>query len=161
MINDKMPIRGLFTKILCGLAVVAVLPVAVITVFGPQLFSLVFGQNWGEAGIYARIISPWLCMTVLLIPASAIMVVTRRQRFRLIFYVVLTGFQVVIFAVARLYHLNAYTMLTVISIGSSAIYAYKLYYSFRIIKEYERSACLVPPLSDNEVHSTRCKTQES
>ncbi len=43
------------------LAALTALPILVILLTaGPWLFSVVFGKNWHEAGVYARILSPWM-----------------------------------------------------------------------------------------------------
>jgi O-antigen/teichoic acid export membrane protein len=137
--NDKMPIRGLFVKVLLGIAVLVVIPFAVIIAFGPQLFSLVFGQRWAEAGAYARIISPWLFMMVFLPPVSVILVIMQKQRVRLAFNIILTAFQVAMLIMAKTIQIDILTLLGALSVGSSVIYAYKIFYAFHLIKGYERS----------------------
>jgi O-antigen/teichoic acid export membrane protein len=139
LMNDKMPIRGLFVKVLLGIAVLVVIPFAVIIAFGPQLFSLVFGQRWAEAGAYARIISPWLFMMVFLPPVSVILVIMQKQRVRLAFNIILTAFQVAMLIMAKTIQIDILTLLGALSVGSSVIYAYKIFYAFHLIKGYERS----------------------
>ncbi|HTX88327.1 MAG TPA: oligosaccharide flippase family protein [Bacteroidales bacterium] len=43
------------------MAFLAVTPVLItLFIFGPWLFGVVFGHNWREAGVYARILAPWM-----------------------------------------------------------------------------------------------------
>ncbi|WP_448563818.1 lipopolysaccharide biosynthesis protein [Thalassotalea ganghwensis] len=56
-INAKA-ISPLVIKATLGLAVLALPPLIIFVLFGPQLFSFVFGANWGEAGILAQ----WLAL---------------------------------------------------------------------------------------------------
>lgn len=51
-----------------------------IMIFGPSLFSLVFGEEWREAGVYARIMSPWLFVNFISSPISHLPVILNKQR---------------------------------------------------------------------------------
>jgi O-antigen/teichoic acid export membrane protein len=58
--NKNEALENLLKKTI-RMAFIAVLPVLVLMVFaGPWLFGVVFGQNWREAGVYARILAPWM-----------------------------------------------------------------------------------------------------
>ena len=46
---------------------------------------LVFGENWFEAGVYARYLTPWLFFTFLASPISSIFATMERQELPLIF----------------------------------------------------------------------------
>ena len=36
--------------------------------YGPELFGLVFGENWTESGVYAQILAPYMLMVFLVSP---------------------------------------------------------------------------------------------
>jgi O-antigen/teichoic acid export membrane protein len=51
-----------------------------IMIVGPSLFAFVFGEEWREAGVYARIMSPWLFVNFISSPVSHLPVILNRQR---------------------------------------------------------------------------------
>ncbi len=53
-VQDHQPIAGMLAKATAALALVGLLPFALVFCFGPQLFALVFGEQWAVAGEYAR-----------------------------------------------------------------------------------------------------------
>ena len=53
--------------------------------FGPQIFRLVFGQSWGEAGLLAAVMTPAAVMNLAVAPASRVFALTRRPGLRYVF----------------------------------------------------------------------------
>ena len=53
------------------IAVVAILPFAVIVVAGPWLFTFIFGGDWQKAGVYASWIAAWLYFAIVNRPTVA------------------------------------------------------------------------------------------
>jgi len=51
-------------------AQVMLLPFILVGIFAPEIFSFVFGENWTEAGVYARYILPWIFVGGLAMPLS-------------------------------------------------------------------------------------------
>ncbi len=47
-------LKSLLTKIF--------IPFLLIVIFAPDIFSIIFGEGWREAGVYTQILSPWLFM---------------------------------------------------------------------------------------------------
>jgi lipopolysaccharide exporter len=60
-------------------------PLAIVGVIGPELFGLVFGAAWGESGVYARILIPWLLVQFVLSPLTYLFFVNNNQRLYLVF----------------------------------------------------------------------------
>lgn len=65
-VQDHQPIAGMLAKATAALALVGLLPFALVFCFGPQLFALVFGEQWAVAGEYAR----WLALAEYMIFVS-------------------------------------------------------------------------------------------
>src|SRR5699024_6707922 len=57
--NNKENIVNLIKRATLALAGVGIIPYGIIILFGPQLFSLVFGNDWVIAGEYARWLALW------------------------------------------------------------------------------------------------------
>lgn len=47
---------------------------------GPELFTIVFGAEWREAGVAAAILSPWLALNLVSSPISSVIMVSGRLR---------------------------------------------------------------------------------
>jgi O-antigen/teichoic acid export membrane protein len=62
------------------LAVTSLYPMAAAAVAGPEVFALVFGAEWREAGVYARLVAPWLWLAAIATPLTRVFDVTERQR---------------------------------------------------------------------------------
>ena len=52
-----------------GLALIGLLPFGIVILFGPWIFSFIFGSEWFIAGEYARWLSLWLYFTFLNVPS--------------------------------------------------------------------------------------------
>jgi lipopolysaccharide exporter len=84
-----------FRKTTLWLAGIVVLPTIVVIVVGPWLFSTVLGEEWREAGVYARWLVLWIACGVVNVPASAVLQVLKRQRLLLVLEIVLLAGRVV------------------------------------------------------------------
>jgi O-antigen/teichoic acid export membrane protein len=76
------------------LVAVALFPMAAAALAGPALFAFVFGGAWYEAGVYARLLAPWLFVSAVASPLTRVFDVTEQQRADLAFSVLLFGVQV-------------------------------------------------------------------
>ena len=59
-----------------------------VILFGPQLFSFIFGANWEQSGAYARWIAPWMLMLLVNKPAITSSPVLLAQKFLLAFMII-------------------------------------------------------------------------
>ena len=66
-------------KTLGRLLGVVLYPVAAVALVGPELFGLVFGEAWRPAGEYARLLAPWLALSVVVPPLTRAFDATERQ----------------------------------------------------------------------------------
>lgn len=68
-----------------AMAVVGFIPFAVVGFYGPEMFSFVFGEEWLQAGVYARWLSIWLFFGFLNRPSVAAIATLGLQKFFLFF----------------------------------------------------------------------------
>lgn len=85
--NNNEKIAPLITRATFYLAIVAAIPFAIIILFGPWLFSFIFGEEWAIAGEYARWLAIWSYFTFINRPSVQSLPVLSAQRFLLIFTV--------------------------------------------------------------------------
>lgn len=76
---------GLYQK----LSHIGVPPMVLIMLVGPDLFQLVFGPEWTQAGVFARWMAPWLCFVFIGSPMSTLFAILGKQKSGMIFQFVL------------------------------------------------------------------------
>ena len=70
----------LVTKLHSRLAMAGALPLVVLLLFGPDLFALVFGEEWRKAGVYSQWMAPWIYLQFQWSPLSMLTMVLELQR---------------------------------------------------------------------------------
>jgi O-antigen/teichoic acid export membrane protein len=60
-------------------------PLLVLFIAGPELFSLVFGAQWRDAGVFARWLAPWLYLVFVTSPLTSLYSVLERQASGMLF----------------------------------------------------------------------------
>lgn len=78
----------LTNKTFRNLVLIAAFPFVVIGLFGPELFALVFGESWREAGAYSQILCPWIFFIFIGGPLMSLSVVLECQGLALIFNII-------------------------------------------------------------------------
>ena len=73
-------ITKLLRTTILTLALISFPAFLMIMIFGPKMFAFVFGEVWREAGVYARIMSPWLFVSFISSPVSHLPVILGKQR---------------------------------------------------------------------------------
>ncbi|EWS80769.1 RfbX [Brachybacterium phenoliresistens] len=66
----------------------SVVPFGLIYLLAPWMFTFVFGEQWDQAGGFARALTPWLMFQLASSPVSTVFVVTETQHWMLIFSIV-------------------------------------------------------------------------
>ena len=103
------------------LAHIAMPPLALLTLQGPELFGLVFGAKWEQAGVYAQWMAPWMYLMCVSSPLSTVLTVLEKQKHTLLFQVMLTSFRVAAVGVG----IKMGDMLTTVKLFSLAsVFAY-------------------------------------
>jgi O-antigen/teichoic acid export membrane protein len=83
-------LRALYAPIVRGLFLLGLVPFVIILIFGRQLFSVVFGSKWAEAGQLVQILSPGILLEFVALPLATFFLITNSQRYT--FRLQLAGF---------------------------------------------------------------------
>jgi O-antigen/teichoic acid export membrane protein len=67
----------------------AVIPFTVLTLWGEEIFTLLFGIEWAFSGQLAQIMAPWLFAVYIGSPLATILVVREKQRISMIYNITL------------------------------------------------------------------------
>ncbi len=84
------------------LFMIAVVPVALISVFGESIFSFVFGAKWELSGLYARYMSIWLLFVFVSSPFTPLFLIYNKQQIKFTFYIISVFVQILVFMVSAL-----------------------------------------------------------
>ncbi|MCJ7443899.1 MAG: oligosaccharide flippase family protein [Methanotrichaceae archaeon] len=69
----------LFENVLSTLVGFSLFPMLMLALVGEQLFGIVFGATWSEAGVYAQILALWAFVWFISSPLSTVYIVLERQ----------------------------------------------------------------------------------
>lgn len=83
--NNNENVTTLIRKATLALAGIGVIPFLIVILFGPWLFSFVFGSDWEIAGEYARWIALWSFFGFINRPSVQSLPVLKAQRFHLFY----------------------------------------------------------------------------
>ena len=73
-------LAALFEQLHTKLAHIAFPPALLLMLLGPDLFAVVFGENWRQAGEFVRWMAPWLYFAFISSPLSTIIAVTEETK---------------------------------------------------------------------------------
>lgn len=119
--------KQLFIKTSKSLSLIAVFPLITLIVFGPNLFSLFFGQKWRDAGVYSQILSGLYFFTFTVSPLTYMYYIAKKQKEDLYLHIIYIITTVGIFYFLGR-SLNLYQTLGIYAFAYSILY---LIYFFR------------------------------
>lgn len=113
----------MLAKAMAGLAVVGIVPFGTIFLFGPWIFSFVFGAEWETAGQFAR----WLALAEYAIfisrPCTVAFPALSLQRVSLVFELVSTSLRITALYIGATLMQEALSTVMAFSMASIVIYA--------------------------------------
>lgn len=106
VVNEKRLAAGPLLKTTTVLFAVGAPLFGALFFFAEDLFQLILGDNWADAGRYVEILSPWLLAALVVTPASASFVVLGKQASLFRFQLVMSVGRLGVFLVAYLVELT-------------------------------------------------------
>ena len=104
------------------LVVFGLFPMLVVTIIGKELFVLVFGAQWAEAGVYSQILSVWTFFVFLAAPLSNLTNILGKNEVSVILNVIKVGTNIAAFVIGGSMN-NARLGLWLFSISGVVTYA--------------------------------------
>lgn len=100
-----------------------VLPILVLGIIAPELFSVVFGARWREAGVYVQLLAPWICVWFVSSPLSVLINVVDKQILGVVFNAVIFGTRFGALYVGHLLN-SQYIALALFSVTGMIVYGW-------------------------------------
>lgn len=133
--NNPDKIYKLSISLIKKLFFIGLIPVAFLMIFGPWIFGFVFGEEWHDAGIYARYLSIYVLMAFISVPIANVFNVYERMDLQLTLNIVRVIFVAGIFFVCHLLNLSAIHTIVVFSVGMVFYFIYLTISILRLIKK--------------------------
>lgn len=83
--DDAVRVKALVEDVASSLFALSLPVFLFVAGSGGVLFQLLFGESWGEAGLYAALLTPWLLMQFVSSPLSTFVFIAGRQKTGLLF----------------------------------------------------------------------------
>ncbi len=103
-------LASLTSRMINGLAGVNAAFMVFLALFGQDVFSMIFGARWRQAGLYASLLTPWLLVNFVVTPLSTLPLVMERQGADLLWQIVLLAVRAAGLAVGVYYHSDLITL---------------------------------------------------
>ncbi len=116
----------LVTKLHSRLAMAGALPLVVLLFFGPDLFALVFGEEWRKAGVYSQWMAPWIYLQFQWSPLSMLTMVLELQRQALISQILTFIFRFGSIVIVWNLGLSADTGIFIFAVVSAIVYLIRM-----------------------------------
>ncbi len=133
--NEEKHINGnngaLVENLMDKLMFVGILPTAVLAMISEELFAVLFGARWSEAGRYTQILAPWIFFWFISSPLSALFSVYERQGSALSVHLLIFLTRVVSLYIGGVYH-NIYLALGLFSTTGIAAYIFVAAWNIRL-----------------------------
>lgn len=110
-----------------------ILPTAVLSMVGEELFTVVFGARWFEAGQYTQILAPWIFFWFISSPLSALFSVYERQGSALFVHLLIFLTRVISLYIGGVYQ-NIYLALALFSGTGIITYALVAAWNIRLAR---------------------------
>jgi len=101
---DSGNCRRIYMKTFKSLCMIAGIPLAIFFLFGPPLFVIVFGPEWREAGLFARLLSAMFFFRFVASPLSYVLYLAEKQNYDLVWQIGLFSLTVASFGGGALLH---------------------------------------------------------
>ena len=129
------PLDKVFKKATLGLGSIAIVPLIIILLFGPELFSFCFGDRWDEAGNYARLLSPWLFLAFMAPPANQVITVRQKLKFNLFFHIGIAVSRFGAIVIGSKISEDPAVPLAMLSFVSSIFFIFYILFAYRLVTQ--------------------------
>ena len=123
--NNSELVENLMDKLMF----IGILPTVILSMVGGELFVVVFGERWVEAGLYTQILAPWAFFCFISSPLSTLFLVYERQGAAFFVNLIIFTTRIISLYIGGIYQ-NIYLALGLFS--STGIVAYAFYAAWNI-----------------------------
>lgn len=115
--NKGYNLYPLFIKSTLGLMSLSLIPSMIIFIWAPQIFSLIFGSEWLQAGIYVRWLILWTFISFSNVPAVLFARILRQQKNLFLFEIIVLVSRLIVLVIGGLYWRETETIIVFSILG--------------------------------------------
>jgi len=130
--NPKKLIR-LSNKLILRLILLGIVPMFILLLFGPFLFSTIFGKDWIDAGYYAQILAVLAFFRLTFTPVSRVFLVYEKHFVALLTNIIRVFMVVICFLLVIIFHLSSFEAIMIYAGSMSIVYLMTYIFARRII----------------------------
>lgn len=138
-IRDREHILRPLIKATTALAAIALIPFTTIILFGPQIFSLIFGENWQNSGVYAQWISLWIFFGFINRPCVATIPALKLQRWLFFYEIASSSSKAIALYCGFVFLEDSLIGVALMSVSGAIFYIYLILYVLFESKKWENS----------------------
>lgn len=131
--DDRKKLQYITFEVYKKLLYVGCFPILVITFFGKEIFSFIFGAQWIVAGNYAQILSIWILLVFISSPLSTLFIVLNKLRQGLIVDIILFSSRVIALLIGAIYFKNIEISIILFGTVSAIIWLGLCLYILRLV----------------------------
>lgn len=141
LIQENKSISSLVKSICYSLFFISIIPFGIIAIFGTDIFSFVFSDDWKLSGEMGAIMSPWLFINFIISPISYLPVLLNKQKSYFWVNLIGTLLMIVIVMIPYLgvFECDIFFLLKMISYSQSLFLIFLFFWLFKIVKNYKIS----------------------
>ncbi|WP_404429625.1 lipopolysaccharide biosynthesis protein [Sutcliffiella horikoshii] len=136
--NNDENLTKLIKKATYALGAVGILPYGIVVIFGPELFSIVFGENWTAAGEYARWIALLSFFGFINKPCVKALPVLKAQKFQLMYTIFSLIIKVILIAIGFYVFTSDYIAVALFSISGAMLHLGLILITIRLSMRFDR-----------------------
>ncbi|MFL2105206.1 lipopolysaccharide biosynthesis protein [Desemzia sp. FAM 23991] len=133
--SNPIKIKKLSNKLLKKLVLLGGVPMIILGLFGPVLFSFIFGEDWEIAGVFARLLSIESFFHFIFHPISTIFSIFEQQKTSFLLSIGKLLLVLSIFGIANVYNWGYYAIVFIFSVAMAVIELLKYVLAQKIIDE--------------------------
>ena len=134
--NDGNCLR-IYKKVTFSLLAISIVPFIILFICAPYLFSYIFGVEWLQAGIYARVLSISYLLSFISMPTSWVFVIGEKQKLDFLWQISFLVCTFIPLIVGVSIYKDTYTTIVLLSIGRSISYIIQMLMTYKIAKGYQ------------------------
>ncbi|MHB9028333.1 MAG: oligosaccharide flippase family protein, partial [Candidatus Latescibacterota bacterium] len=111
---------------------IILLPMLMVMLIGPEIFVVVAGKQWLDAGVYSRILAPWMFFGFISMPLGMLLYIHERQNVILLYNVFLLLARCATLAIGGSLHASDEFTLFFFSLASTLMSGWVVFYALRL-----------------------------
>jgi O-antigen/teichoic acid export membrane protein len=123
----------IYKKVTFTLLGISIIPFVILFITAPFLFSFFFGEEWYQAGVYARVLCVMYFISFVSMPTGWIFVIAEKQKLDFLWQIIFLIFTIVPLIIGVILK-DVFMTIVFLGIGRSISYTIQLFMTYRLAK---------------------------